>query len=153
MAEQDSTGQSGRLLLEVVTPEKLLVSQRVDFVVVPGSEGDLGILPGHCYLLSQLRVGELQYSVGGQTEFMSILSGFAEVTPERVIVLADIAEKAEDIDTDRAQAALARAEEHLERGGLPSEVEEAKISLEKARLRQKIAERQRRQRLSRVRPS
>jgi F-type H+-transporting ATPase subunit epsilon len=132
---------SKQFLLEIVTPEKLLFSQGVDFVVVPGSDGDFGVLPGHCLLLSSLRIGELQYTTGETTESVSILSGLAEVTPTRVTILADIAEKAEEIDIERAQAAVQRAEEHLERGGLPSEVEEAKVSLEKARLRKKIAER------------
>lgn len=141
MEQHTTSTKSGSLLLEVVTPEKLLFSQPVDFVVVPGSEGDFGVLPGHCHLLSNLRIGELQYTVGEHTELVSILSGFAEVTPNTVTILADVAEKAEDIDIERAQAAVARAEEHLERGGLPSEVEEAKVSLEKARLRKKIAER------------
>lgn len=139
----------GTILLEVVTPEKLLISQPVDMVIVPGSEGDFGVLPGHCFLLSNLRIGELQYKVGEQTEFMSILSGLVEVTPDRVTVLADVAEKAEEINVERAEAAVARARERLERGGLPSDVEEARISLEKARLRHKIAERGRRDRLPR----
>ncbi len=141
MEQTSSSVNSKQFLLEIVTPEKLLFSQGVDFVVVPGSEGDFGVLPGHCLLLSSLRIGELQYTTGETTESVSILSGLAEVTPTRVTILADIAEKAEEIDIERAQAALQRAEEHLERGGLPSEVEEAKVSLEKARLRKKIAER------------
>ena len=73
---------------------------------------------------------------------MSVLWGFAEITPNKVTVLAEIAEKAEDIDVERAKQKVVEAEAHLERGGIPSEVEEAKISLEKARLRQKVAERQ-----------
>ena len=76
---------------------------------------------------------------------MSVLWGFAEVTPTKVTILAEIAEKAEDIDVERAETAVQKAEERLERGGLPSEVEEARISLEKARLRQKIADRYRQQ--------
>ena len=76
---------------------------------------------------------------------MSVLWGFVDVTPRKVTVLAEIAEKAEDIDVDRAQEAVAKAEERLERGGLPSEVEEARVSLEKARLRQKVAERLKKQ--------
>jgi F-type H+-transporting ATPase subunit epsilon len=139
--QTSSSVNSKQFLLEIVTPEKLLFSQGVDFVVVPGSEGDFGVLPGHCLLLSKLRIGELQYTTGETTESVSILSGLAEVTSTRVTILADIAEKAEEIDIERAQAAVQRAEEHLERGGLPSEVEEAKVSLEKARLRKKIAER------------
>ncbi len=141
MEQISSSVNPKQFLLEIVTPEKLLFSQGVDFVVVPGSDGDFGVLPGHCLLLSGLRIGELQYTTGETTESVSILSGLAEVTPTRVTILADIAEKAEEIDIERAQAALQRAEEHLERGGIPSEVEEAKVSLEKARLRQKIAER------------
>ncbi len=141
MANSTDTAKSGKILLEVVTPDKLLFSEQVDQVSAPGTEGDFGVLPGHCHFLSTLRIGELHYQVGEKTQFMSILWGFAEVTPTKVTILAEIAEKAEDIDVDRARDAVAKAEAHLERGGLPSEVEEAKISLEKARLRQKVAER------------
>lgn len=138
----DTTGAAQKtLFLEVVTPDHLLLSKEVEYVSAPGSEGDFGVLPGHCHFLTMLRLGELEYRIGDQIEYMSILWGFADVTPQKVTILAEIAEKAEDIDVDRAQAAVAKAEERLERGGLPSEVEEAKVSLEKARLRKKIAER------------
>jgi F-type H+-transporting ATPase subunit epsilon len=130
-----------KLLLEVVTPEKLLLSQEVDEVIAPGSEGDFGVLPGHCHFISLLRIGELRYRVGGAMNYISVLSGFAEVTPQKVTILADVAEKAEEIDVERAQAAVEKAQRRLETGGLPSDVEEAKVSLEKARLRKKIAER------------
>jgi len=130
-----------RLLLEVATPESLLLSQEVDEVVAPGSEGDFGVLPGHTHFLSTLRIGELSYRVGDQTNYMSVLWGFAEVTPTKVTILAEIAEKAEDIDVGRAQAAVEQAEKRLQVGGLASDLKEAQISLEKARLRQKIAER------------
>ncbi len=134
---------AGKLLLEVVTPDRLLLSQEVDEVIAPGTNGEFGVLPGHCHFLSTLRIGELRYRVGELTSFMSVLWGFAEVTPKKVTILAEIAEKAEDIDPTRAKEAVAKAEERLQRGGLPSEVEEAKVSLEKARLRQKMAERAR----------
>ncbi len=134
---------AGKLLLEVVTPDRLLLSQEVDGVIAPGTNGEFGVLPGHCHFLSTLRIGELRYRVGELTSFMSVLWGFAEVTPKKVTILAEIAEKAEDIDPARAKEAVAKAEERLQRGGLPSEVEEAKVSLEKARLRQKMAERAR----------
>lgn len=147
MAQGAESAQTGTLLLEVVTPDKLLLSQQVDQITAPGSEGDFGVLPGHCYFLSTLRIGELQYRIGERTEYMSVLWGFAEVSPKKVIILAEIAEKAEDIDVERAHAAVAKAEERFERGGLPSEVEEAKVSLEKARLREKIADRLRQPRL------
>ena len=133
----------GKILLEVVTPEKLLLSQEVDEVIAPGSEGEFGVLPGHCHFLSTLRIGELWYRVGTQTHHMAVLWGFAEVTPTKVTVMAEIAEKAEDIDVERATAKVAEAERRLQAGGLPSEVKDAQVSLEKARLRKKIAERAR----------
>jgi F-type H+-transporting ATPase subunit epsilon len=130
-----------KVLLEVVTPDHLLLSREVDEVVAPGSEGEFGVLPGHAHFLSMLKIGELRYRVGDQTNYMSVLWGFAEVTPTKVTILAEIAEKAEDIDVERAQAAVERAEQRLQVGGLPSDLKEAQISLEKARLRRKIAER------------
>ena len=132
---------AGKFLLEVVTPEKLLLSQEVDEVIAPGSEGEFGVLPGHCHFLSTVRIGELSYRVGDLTNHMAILWGFAEVTPTKVTVMAEIAEKAEDIDVGRAQSAVEKAEQRLKAGGLPSEVKDAEISLEKARLRKKIADR------------
>ena len=134
---------AGKILLEVVTPEKLLLSQPVDMVIAPGSEGEFGVLPGHCHFLSTLRIGELRYQLQDTWHYMSVLWGFAEVTPTKVTVMAEVAEKAEDIDVNRAQAAVQKAEQQLQMGGLPSEVRDAHISLEKARLRKKIAERAR----------
>ena len=134
---------AGKILLEVVTPEKLLLSQEVDEVIAPGSEGEFGVLPGHCHFLSSLRIGELRYKNQEVWRYMSILWGYAEVTPTKVTVMAEIAEKAEDIDVGRAQQAVEKAEQRLQAGGLPSEVKEAQISLEKARLRKKIADRAR----------
>ncbi len=145
MAHSAETVSGGKIRLEVVTPDHRLLSQEVDYVSAPGSEGDFGVLPGHCHFLTTLRIGELQYRMGEQTEFMSVLWGFAEVMPTKVTILAEIAEKAEDINVDRAEEAVQKAEERLERGGLPSEVEEARVSLEKARLRKKIADRHRQQ--------
>ena len=134
---------AGKILLEVATPEKLLLSQEVDEVIAPGSEGEFGVLPGHTYFISTLKIGELRYRVADRTDYMSVLWGYAEVTPTRVTILAEIAEKAEDIDVERAQAAVEKAKKRLEVGGLPSELKEAQISFEKARLRQKISERAR----------
>lgn len=132
---------AGKILLEVVTPEKQLLSQQVDEVIAPGSEGEFGVLPGHCHFLSTLRIGELRYRVDGQAHSMAVLWGFAEVTPTKVTIMAEVAETAEDIDMDRAAAKVAEAEQRLQAGGLPSEVRDAQVSLEKARLRKKIAER------------
>ena len=131
----------GKILLEVVTPEKLLLSQEVDEVIAPGSEGEFGVLPGHCHFLSSLRIGELRYRSQEVWHYMSILWGYAEVTPAKVTVMAEIAEKAEDINIDRAREAVEKAERQVQVGGLPSELKEAQISLEKARLRKKIADR------------
>jgi len=150
MASSATLVSPGKILLEVVTPDHRLLSQEVEYVSAPGNEGDFGVLPGHCHFLTTLRIGELQYQVGEHTEFMSVLWGFAEVTPTKVTILAEIAEKAEDINVDRATEAVKKAEERLERGGLPSEVEEARVSLEKARLRKKIADRHRQQGGSRL---
>ncbi|HKU52885.1 MAG TPA: F0F1 ATP synthase subunit epsilon [Nitrospira sp.] len=132
---------AGKILLEVVTPEKQLLSLQVDEVIAPGSEGEFVVLPGHCHFLSTLRIGELRYRVDGQAHSMAVLWGFAEVTPTKVTVMAEVAERAEDIDVERATAKVTEAERRLQAGGLPSEVKEAQISLEKARLRKKIAER------------
>ena len=128
-------------LLEVVTPEHLLLSQQVEEVIAPGIEGEFGVLPGHTHFLTTLKIGELRYRIGEHMQYMSVLWGFAEVTPQKVTILAEVAEKAEDIDVDRAQAGVEEAERRLETGGLPSEVEAARISLEKARLRKRIAAR------------
>ena len=135
---------AGKILLEVVTPEKLLLSQQVDELIAPGVEGEFGVLPGHTYFISMLKIGELRYRIGDQTNYMSVLWGFAEVTPKKVTILAEIAEKAEDIDVERATQKVVEAEQRLKVGGLPSDLKEAQISLEKARLRKRIAERARR---------
>lgn len=135
---------AGKILLEVVTPEHLLLSKQVDMVIAPGSEGEFGVLPGHAPFLTTLKIGELRYKIGETWSFMAVLWGYAEVIPTKVTILAEVAEKAEDIDVDRAQAMVEKAEQLLQVGGLPSDVKEAQISLEKARLRKKIAERARR---------
>ncbi len=131
----------GKILLDIVTPDRLLVSQEVDFIIAPGSEGEFGVLPGHCQFLSSLRVGELRYWIGDEAHYYSIMWGFADVTPKRVTILAEIAEKAEDIDVERAQAKVLEAEALVAAGGSREQMEAALTSLEKARLRKKVAER------------
>ena len=135
---------AGKILLEVVTPEHLLLSKQVDEVIAPGSEGEFGVLPGHAPFISMLKIGELRYKIGDAWSYMAVLWGYAEVNPTKVTILAEIAEKAEDIDVERAAQKVAEAEQRLQTGGLPSDLKEAQISLEKARLRKKIAERTRR---------
>ena len=137
---------AGTLLLEVVTPEHLLFSKQVEEVIAPGTDGEFGVLPGHAAFLTTLKIGELQYKIDNVWHYMSVLWGYAEVNQTKVTILAEIAEKAEDIDVDRAAQKVAEAEQRLQTGGLPSDLKEAQISLEKARLRKKIAERARRAR-------
>ena len=99
--------------LELVTPERLLLSEDVEEVVAPGYEGEFGALPGHTQYLVILMIGELRYRKGGKVHKVALGGGFAEVTPERVVVMAETAERAEEIDLDRARRAKERAEAEL----------------------------------------
>jgi F-type H+-transporting ATPase subunit epsilon len=99
--------------LEIVTPERLLVKEQVSEVQVPAKNGYLGILPGHAALLSELGTGFLSYTVGNRKRFLALHGGFVEVLPEQVRILANIAEKAEEIDVEKARAALQKAEDDM----------------------------------------
>ncbi len=99
--------------LELVTPERLLVSEEVDEVIAPGYEGEFGVLPDHTQFLVTLRIGVLRYRKGDRVWKIAMGGGFAEVTPDRVVVMADVAEKAEEIDVERARRARDRAESAL----------------------------------------
>ena len=101
------------LKLDIVTAERIVYSEEVDTLIAPGEEGQLGILPHHAPLMTILQAGELVVRKGGQEDTLAISGGFLEVRPDRVIVLADSAERAEEIDIDRAEAARKRAEERL----------------------------------------
>ena len=116
------------LELEIVTPEKHMLDETVDYVEVPGQEGYMGILPGHAPLLSELGMGTLAYRKGDDVQYFAVLGGFAEVLPGRVIVLADACERAGEIDVQRAQASLERAKSELGQTGT-DEDEKAKASL------------------------
>jgi F-type H+-transporting ATPase subunit epsilon len=96
--------------LEIATPERLLVKEQVSEVQIPGKEGYMGILPGHAALLSQLGTGFLSYTIGGRKRYLSIHGGFVEVLPEHVRVLANTAERAEEIDLDRARKDFEQAQ-------------------------------------------
>ena len=102
-----------KIYLEVVTPEKQLFSGPVDEVTVPSTVGYLGILPGHAPLLAELGIGEISYKIGDRTDFLFCSRGFVEVLPDRVVVLAQTAELASDIDIKRAEEAKMRAEKNL----------------------------------------
>src|SRR5258708_23110719 len=100
-----------KLKLEIVTPARALLAEEVDEVVVPGSEGYFGVLPGHTPLLSMLKVGELWYRQGREKHYLAIAFGFVEVLPDRVTVLADIGERAQEIDVQRPERAEQRAQQ------------------------------------------
>ncbi|HSW64182.1 MAG TPA: F0F1 ATP synthase subunit epsilon [Dissulfurispiraceae bacterium] len=102
-----------KLKLEVVSPHGEVVSEDVDEVSAQGSEGDFGVFPGHVPFITTLKIGMLTYRKGTETRYVFVNSGYAEVSPDKVIVLADSAEKSEDIDVERAKAAMQRAEERL----------------------------------------
>jgi len=102
-----------QLLLEVVTPDRLVLSTEADVVVCPGVEGQFGVLPGHIPFLSALDIGEMYYKAGGKTEYLAVSGGFAEVTGEKVTIVAESAEMGREIDVDRAKRALERAEKRL----------------------------------------
>ena len=128
-----------QLTLEVVTPDRSLVSQLVDEVQIPGAEGYFGVLPGHTPLLVTMNVGALWYRNGQQRSFLSIALGVAEVLPDRVTILAKVAECAEDIDVERAQLARQRAEERLTQRAVDSDGERARLSLLRSRTRLQVA--------------
>jgi F-type H+-transporting ATPase subunit epsilon len=107
--------------LELVTPERLLLSEEVDEVVLPGYEGEFGVLPGHTQLLAILNVGILWYRKGSAINKIALGGGFAEVTHDRIVVMADTAERADEIDLERAQRARERAEARLKELSLDDE--------------------------------
>jgi F-type H+-transporting ATPase subunit epsilon len=128
-----------KLILEIVTPERRVVREEVDEVVCPGIEGEFGVLPGHTPFLTALKIGELNYRIGDQRKYIAITWGYAEVDHDRVEILADMAETAEEIDLRRAEEAKTKAEAKLR--GTPEEVEfeQAQVSLEKAVIRIQVA--------------
>ena len=135
-----------KLRLEIVTPDRALLAEEVDEVVLPGSEGDFGVLPGHTPLLSSLKVGELWYRQGQEKHYLAVAFGFVEVLPDRVTVLADIGERAHDIDVERAQRAKQRAEQRLAQPHLTTaelDIERARIALLKSLIRLQVASRAR----------
>jgi F-type H+-transporting ATPase subunit epsilon len=127
------------LSLDIVTPEKRIVTQQVQEVVLPGSEGSLGVLPGHAPLLTALAVGELMYRTGTTKHYVAVAWGFVEVLPERVTVLAEIAERADEIDRERAAAARDRAMERLKARQAETDFGRAQVALEKSLVRLQVS--------------
>lgn len=133
------------ITLEVVTPDRSIIKEQVDEVVLPGSEGYFGVLPGHAPLVATLQVGELWYRPTGNQDkqYLAVAFGFVEVLPDRVTVLAQIAERAEDIDLGRAEAAKTRAEQRVSTPAADLDFERARIALMKSLVRLQVATRAR----------
>jgi len=119
------------------------VNEQVDEVEIPGSDGYFGVLPGHTPLLAVLGMGELWYRQGQEKHYLSIAFGFAEVQPDRVTILAQMAEKADEIDVARAEAAKKRAEERMVKSTVDMDFERARIAMMKALIRLQVATRAR----------
>ncbi|MBM4275170.1 MAG: F0F1 ATP synthase subunit epsilon [Deltaproteobacteria bacterium] len=129
-----------QLLLEVVTPDRLVVSTPADVVVCPGVEGQFGVLVGHVPFLSALQIGEMYYKQGGKTEFLAVSGGFAEVTGEKVTVVAEAAEFGREIDLERAKRARERAEQRLAAARTENiDWARAEAALRRAVMRMKVA--------------
>jgi F-type H+-transporting ATPase subunit epsilon len=125
--------------LEIVTPERLVVNDRAEEMQLPGRNGYLGILPGHAPLITELGVGEISYRNGARTEHLAVASGFAEVLPDRVTILAETAEKAHDIDIPRAERAKQGAEQGLQKSSDDHDVRRCQVKLERAIIRLQVA--------------
>ncbi|MGO9611687.1 MAG: F0F1 ATP synthase subunit epsilon [Dissulfurispiraceae bacterium] len=128
-----------KLRLEIVTPYGQILSDDVDEVSTSGTEGDFGVLPGHIPFITTLKIGMLTYKKGNDIGYVFINSGYAEVSADKVIVLADSAEKSEDIDVERAKAAIQRAEERL-RKAEAIDFARATASLERATIRTQLVQ-------------
>ncbi len=129
-----------KLQLEIVTPDRLLLRESVDEIQIPGKNGYLGILPGHAPLISEMQVGELSFRKDNGTQYLSVAWGYCEVLPDRVIVLAETAEKAEEIDPQRAIASKERAEKRLSDVRNPDvDFDRAAVSLKRALTRIQVS--------------
>ena len=131
------------LQLNIVSAERSLVDERVDEVEIPGADGYFGVLPGHTPLLALLGLGELWYRQGSEKHFLLIAFGFAEVQPDRVTILAEVAEKPDEIDVARAEAAKKRAEERLAQPVSDMDFERARIAMLRSLIRLQVSTRAR----------
>ncbi len=127
------------LQLEIVTPERLVEKDTIEEIQIPGKNGYLGILPGHAPLITELGVGEITYKADGMQYHVAVAWGFAEVLPDKVTILAETAERAEDIDVERARKARERAEERLRSAGGEIDYQRALVSLDRANARLDVA--------------
>ncbi len=125
--------------LEIVTPEKLVVKDQAEEMQIPGKNGYLGILPGHAPLITELSVGQIRYRNGIETHYLCVAWGFAEVLPDKVTILAETAERGEEVDCVRAQRAKERAEKRLSSGDPAIDVQRAQDALARANARLEAA--------------
>lgn len=126
--------------LEIVTPEKLVVRDTADEIQIPGRNGYIGVLPGHAPLITELGAGEISYRVGGQLHRFSLAWGFAEVLPDKVTVLAETVEPADEIDVSRAQQSLKKAEDLLKTAQSEEEFSIATAKIRRAEARIEVAQ-------------
>ncbi len=126
--------------LEIVTPEKMVVKDAAEEIQIPGKKGYIGVLPGHAPLITELAVGEITYRKGGYTQRLAVAWGFAEVLPDKVTILAETAERPEEIDVARAQEAKHRAEDRLKSGSTEIDYTRAENALQRAETRLQVAE-------------
>jgi|SRR5688572_7963262 len=129
----------GQIDLTIVTPERAVVHEQVDELQIPGAGGYFGVLPGHAPLFSELKVGEVSYRQGDRWLFLAVAWGFVEVMPNQVRILAEIAERAHEIDLERAERAKQRAEQRIAKGGEETDYNRAAIALERALIRIQVA--------------
>ncbi|HLQ50151.1 MAG TPA: F0F1 ATP synthase subunit epsilon [Terriglobales bacterium] len=125
--------------LEIVTPDRMIVSDAAQEIQIPGKGGYLGILPGHAPLITEIAVGEIAYRSGNETKHIAVAWGFAEVLPEKVTILAETAERAADIDVARAEQAKQRAEARLKQGGADLDYRREEDALKRAQTRIDVA--------------
>jgi F-type H+-transporting ATPase subunit epsilon len=130
---------SNTFQLEIVTPEKLVVKGSAEEAQIPGLSGYLGILPGHAPLITELAVGVITYRMGGETHTLSVAWGFMEVLPDKVTILAEAAERPQEIDMARAQKAKDRAEQRLKSNDPKTDYTRAEDALQRAETRLKVA--------------
>jgi F-type H+-transporting ATPase subunit epsilon len=126
--------------LEIVTPEKKVVETAAEEVQIPGKNGYLGVLPGHAPLITELAVGEITIRANASEQHLAVAWGFAEVLPDKVTILAETAERPQEIDVDRARKAKERAEQRLTSGDTNVDVDRALDSLQRAEARLDVAE-------------
>lgn len=129
-----------KIALEIVSPERLVLRDTVDFVVLPAYEGEYGILPGHTHFLAQLSAGELRIVKDNETDFFSVSGGFAEVHPDKVAVFAESAEMAKEIDVERARLSAEKAKQELTKAVTPQDLANAQAALRRALLRLRVSE-------------